>query len=212
MRAAMWLGTCGLLRGGEFLTKSTTTNVLQLRHLTFYDADNSEVDPISDTRISPKYMSIRLEQSKTDPFREGVTVFVSNERAIGYMLQYLRHRGAGLRRMPLFVDPSTGQALTAAALVKFTQGLMTQAKIPNADRFLGHSFRKGGATSLHEAGQPDSLIKTMGRWASFAFATYIHTPLLMLLEAGRSLRKVEDVLYKPSTSVPSSFWDVNNLV
>ena len=94
-----------------------------------------------------------------------------------------------LARQPLFVG-NDGQALTASALVKFTQALIEKANIPNAHLFLGHSFRKGGATSLHEAGHPDSLIKIMGRWASFAFATYIDTPLHMIIEAGRSLRKV----------------------
>ena len=81
----------------------------------------------------------------------------------------------------------------------------TRANIPNADRFLGHSFRKGGATSLHEAGHPDSLIKLMGRWASFAFATYTDTPLPMLIEAGRSMSKVE-------VTTNDSFWDANSLL
>jgi hypothetical protein len=104
----------------------------------------------------------------------------------------------------LFVGDD-GQALSTSALVKFTQSLIAQAKIPNAHLFLGHSFRKGGATSLHEAGHPDSLIKLMGRWASFAFATYIDTPLHMLIEAGRSMTKVDHAIL-------DSFWDVNSLL
>lgn len=85
------------------------------------------------------------------------------------------------------------------------QALIERANIPNARSFLGHSFRKGGATSLHEAGHPDSLIRMMGRWASFAFATYIDTPLHMLVAAGHSLREMEPQHI-------SSFWDVNNLL
>ena len=45
----------------------------------------------------------------------------------------------------------------------------------------------------------------MGRWASFAFATYIDTPLRMLIEAGLSMTKVDP------TNV-STFWDVNSLL
>jgi hypothetical protein len=107
-----------------------------------------------------------------------------------------------------------GQPLTASALVKFTQSLIKRANIPNAHLFLGHSFRKGGATSLHEAGQPDSLIKMMGRWSSFAFATYIDTPLQMLIEAGQSLKKVDTIRPHALTidsSSSSSSWDVSNL-
>ena len=130
-------------------------------------------------------MSLKLDQSKTDPFRKGTNVIIGNPQAIEYMLAYLHRRNQRLARLPLFAGED-GQALTASALVKFTQSLIERANIPNAHLFLGHSFRKGGATSLHEAGHPDSLIKIMGRWASFAFATYIDTPLHMIIEAGRS--------------------------
>jgi hypothetical protein len=204
MRAAMWLGTCGLLRAGEFVTKPTTKYSLKLQHLTFHDVNSNIMDPYNLTQHEiPHYMSVRLDESKTDPFRQGTTVIISNTRAIEYMLDYLHHRNQRLARQPLFAGVD-GQALTAGALVKFTQSLIQRANIPNAHLFLGHSFRKGGATSLHEAGYPDSLIKIMGRWSSFAFATYIDTPLRMIIEAGRSLNaKVE--------TNRSSFWDVSNL-
>ena len=67
------------------------------------------------------------------------------------MLNYLQFRNQSLNRLPLFVG-ADGQALTAGALVKFTQSLIEKANIPNAHLFLGYSFHKGGATSLHEAG------------------------------------------------------------
>lgn len=206
MRAAMWLGTCGLLRAGEFVTKSTTHNTLKLQHLSFHSDTNATLNPLHLNGETPAYMSLRLDQSKTDPFRQGTNVIIGNARAIEYMLAYLQHRNKSLARLPLFVG-SDGQALSAGALVKFTQSLIERARIPNAHLFLGHSFRKGGATSLHEAGHPDSLIKIMGRWASFAFATYIDTPLHMLVAAGRSLREMNDV---PVAS-NESFWDVSNL-
>lgn len=207
MRAAMWLGTCGLLRAGEFVTKPTTKNSLRMQNLTFHDINNNTLNPQHLNNEIPFYMSVRLEQSKTDPFRKGTTVIVGNQIAIEYMLAYLQRRYQNLARQPLFIG-CDGQALTSGALVKFTQSLINRAKIPNAHLFLGHSFRKGGATSLHEAGQPDSLIKQMGRWASFAFATYIDTPLHMLIEAGRSLRKVEQSTVATKSH---SFWDVSNL-
>lgn len=186
IRAAMWFGTCGLLRAGEFVTKSTTKYSLKLQHLTFYDASNKVLDAHNLERETPLYMSVRLDQSKTDPFRQGTNVIIANPRAIKYMLAYLHHRDQRLARLPLFVGED-GQALSASTLVKFTQSLIVRANIPNAHLFLGHSFRKGGATSLHEAGHPDSLIKIMGRWSSFAFATYIDTPLHMIVQAGQSL-------------------------
>jgi hypothetical protein len=204
MRAAMWLGTCGLLRSGEFTRKPTTKCTLKLHHLTFHAKDHSTVDALDTSVDPPLYMTLRLEQSKTDPFRRGTSVVISNTHAIRHMLVYLRVRKCSLGRQPLFIGLD-GQALSTSVLVKFTQSLIGQANIPNANLFLGHSFRKGGATSLHEAGHPDSLIKMMGRWASFAFATYIDTPLHMLIEAGLSMTKVDHGTY-------DSFWDVNSLL
>ncbi len=207
MRAAMWLGTCGLLRAGEFAQKPTTKYSLKLQHLTFHDARNNILDPHHLHGETPIYMSLKLDQSKTDPFRKGTNVIIGNPQAIEYMLAYLHRRNQRLARLPLLVG-NDGQALTATALVKFTQSLIEKANIPNAHLFLGHSFRKGGATSLHEAGHPDSLIKIMGRWSSFAFATYIDTPLHMIIEAGQSLRKV---VHQHVVTKPSSSWDVSNL-
>jgi hypothetical protein len=206
IRAAMWLGTCGLLRAGEFTQKPGKKPALQLHHLTFHSQNNDVLDPLRLNGAKPLYMSLRLDQSKTDPFRRGTNVVISNPRAIEYMLAYLQRRNQHLSRMPLFAG-ADGQPLRTGALVTLAQDLIKRANIPNAHLFLGHSFRKGGATSLHEAGHPDSLIKLMGRWASFAFATYIDTPLHMLIQAGLSLRKVEQ---QPALTNNSS-WDVTNL-
>jgi hypothetical protein len=202
----MWLGTCGLLRAGEFTKKADKKPSLQLHHLTFHNQNNDVLNPLRLNSARPLYMSLRLDQSKTDPFRRGTNVVISNPRAIEYMLAYLQRRNQHLTRMPLFAG-ADGQPLRTGALVTFAQDAIKRANIPNAHLFLGHSFRKGGATSLHEAGHPDSLIKLMGRWASFAFATYIDTPLHMLIEAGLSLRKVE----QQRALTHDSFWDVTNL-
>ena len=90
IRAAMWLGTCGLLRSGEFVTKPTTKHSLKLQHLTFHDSNNIVLDPLRLGEVKPAYMSLRLDQSKTDPFRQGTNVIISNPRAITYMLSSLR--------------------------------------------------------------------------------------------------------------------------
>ena len=202
----MWLGTCGLLRAGEFTTKPTTKSTLKMNHLTFYDINNKPVQPFGLRAELPAYMSLRLEQSKTDPFRQGTNVIISNPTAIKCMIDYLTSpRTIRLARQPLFIG-ADGQALSTSELVKFTQTIIESANIPNSHLFLGHSFRKGGATSLHEAGQPDSLIKVMGRWASFAFATYIDTPLHMLIRAGQVMGHTD-----PLAQTNSTFWDVNNL-
>ena len=206
LRAAMWLGTCGLLRSGEFAAKNSSVPTLKRSQLTFHDSKRNVLVPILQCKEFPTYMVLRLEQSKTDPFRQGTDVVVSNPTAIRYMLDYLHARGPCLPRQALLVG-SDGNALSVGELVKFIQSLITKANIPNSHLFLGHSFRKGGATTLHEIGYPDSLIKQMGRWSSFAFATYIDTPLAKLVEAGRAMGTTDTLSIQPN----SSFWDVYSL-
>ena len=44
-------------------------------------------------------------------------------------------------------------------------------------QFSGHSYRKGGATSLAEAGVAEWIIQLLGRWTSGAYKLYIATPV-----------------------------------
>jgi hypothetical protein len=130
-------------------------------------------------------MKLHLKQSKTDPFRAGVDVVVSNDIALKAMHDYLDVHTGDANSTLFSLTGST--PLTVSELVSGTQRLLEAAKVLDSQLYVGHSFRKGGATSLHEAGEPDSLIKTMGRWRSFAFATYVSTSLPLLIRAGQQM-------------------------
>jgi hypothetical protein len=182
-RAAMWLGTCGLLRSGEFAIRNRNSNRLLRRHLTFLDAN---MQPLSSGWANAACMRVHIAASKTDPFKQGVDVHVSNGHAIRAMADYLRARGPVDEDAPLFCD-DRGEALGVTQLIRVTQHLLQQAGVADTSKYAGHSFRRGGATSLHLAGIPDSLIKVMGRWKSFAFARYIDVPLERIIGAGRDM-------------------------
>lgn len=182
IRAAMWAGTCGLMRSGEFAVRNRHSNVLRRSDLTFVDDNGVET---TRPRAHVAYMRLHIAQSKTDPFREGTHIVIANRTAIDAMLAYVdatHHRSSDL---PLFMVG--GRALDVSTLVQRTQNMLQLAGIANADKYTGHSFRRGGATSLHVAGVSDSLIKVMGRWKSFAFVRYIDTPIDLIMQASKAM-------------------------
>ncbi len=98
-------------------------------------------------------------------------------------------------------SPMVDRPLTQARLVNSIQSALRMARIAAA-RYSGHSFRIGAATTAALAGLPDSLIKTLGRWESSAYAlymVYIRTPPPTLysvsgvLVAYRAFRVLYDV-------------------
>ena len=189
LRAAMWLGTTGLLRSGEFAVRNKDSNVLLRSDLQFID-DHGQQHDGHKAQPHTAYMRLTLRQSKTDPFRQGVDVIVSDHRAVAAMLTYIQAHSTQRASDPLFIAEG-GKALDVSTLVAGTQALLVKANIADAAAYLGHSFRRGGATSLHLAGASDSIIRVMGRWRSFAFATYVDTPIAMLVKAGRMLAQTQ---------------------
>ena len=184
VRAVMWLNTCGLLRSGESAVRDRDSTVLRRSHLRFMSEAKEELRGNDICRAA--YMVVHLARSKTDPFRAGTEVVVADTRAVSAMLAYLAAADDLRPDDPLFRS-ERGWALTVKELVAHTQRMLVAAGVADAHAYLGHSFRRGGATSLHLAGVPDSVIRIMGRWHSFAFARYIDTPLELLITAGRSM-------------------------
>ena len=183
LRAAMWLGTCGLLRAGEFTVRDKNSCILRRRNLSFH-ADDGSVRCASALDIA--YMRLKLDRSKTDQDGRGSRVVVSHPIAVHAMRAYLDAQRPLLPNDPLLLA-SDGSTLTHASLMQGTRALLVAAGVEGVERYKGHSFRRGGATSLHLAGLPDSVIKVMGRWRSFTFATYVDTPVQTLVQAGRKM-------------------------
>ena len=63
---------------------------------------------------------------------------------------------------------------------------MVQLGFP-AEQYAGHSFRRGGATSLAMAGVPENLIKVLGRWLSFAYQGYMEVDRDQLAKAMQAM-------------------------
>lgn len=146
----LWAAACtgffGFLRAGEFTVPSPEA----------YDPDVhlNLSDLAVDSHCNPLLVQLRIKQSKTDPFRKGIDIFLGSTGMdicpVQAIIQYLCIR-----------NPDPGPLFMPA--------------YPGLPRCNGHSFRIGAATTAAQQGLQDSLIQTLGRWCSDAFKIYINS-------------------------------------
>ncbi len=143
-----------------------------------YDASThlSWGDILVDDPLSPSYMEVHLKSSKTDPFRQGISLFIGKVPSqlcpVSAMLSYLRVRGN--KDGPLFRFHD-GRPLARQRLVLAVKGALDVAGV-NPGHYSGHSFRIGAATTAAARGLEDSTVRTLGRWKSLAYLDYIKIP------------------------------------
>ena len=174
--AACTLGFFAFLRSGEFTVVPGRKEGLL-----------SPADIQVDSRQSPKFISITLHSSKTDPFGNGCTLYIGHTDSeicpVTAVLAYLAIRPP--IHVPLFLHANSS-LLTWSSLVSAVRSALSDSGL-DLSRYMGHSFRIGAATSAALAGLPNSLIQTLGRWKSTAFQRYIRTPRDTLLATSQVL-------------------------
>ena len=116
-----------------------------------------------DNLAQPSTLSIRLKALKTDPFRKGITLYIgkvpSNLCPVAAMLAYILVQGQQVGPLFQFKD---GRSLTRQKFVMAVRDALKRAGI-RADKYAGHSFRIGAATTAAARGIDDSIIKTLSR-------------------------------------------------
>jgi len=182
----MWAACClaffGFLRSSEFTTPSQKEYDPAV-HLTVKDL---AVDKKSD----PRLLRVVIKQSKTDPFRLGVTLFLGKTSSpicpVEALLPYIAVRGG--KPGPLFILED-GRMLTRQLFSTLLDDILEELHLDRG-QFNTHSFRIGAATSAKEAGITDSHIKMLGRWQSSAYQRYIRTPPGTLAALSKTLATV----------------------
>ena len=147
---------------------------------------DSQFDPSShlaygdvwvDNTAAPQYLEVRIKASKTDPFRQAVSVYIGVTAEelcpIAAILDYMVHWGSAAGPFFLFQD---GKFLTRDRFVTEVWEALALAGL-DSGLYAEHSFRIGAVTKAVQCGIPDSLIKTLGWWQSAAYMVYIRTPL-----------------------------------
>ena len=167
----IWAACClcffGFLRAGEMTVPGDND----------YDPNThlSLADIAVDDNKRPSLLRVNIKQSKTDPFRKGVGIFVGRTGTdlcpVGAILDYLRVRGSSPGALFIFSD---GRFLTRQRFVDCVREGLQKAGVDHS-KYSGHSFRVGAATTAASKGVEDC-IQTLGRWKSLAYLQYVELP------------------------------------
>ena len=179
----LWAAACTgffcFLRAGEFTVPSAGAYDREV-HLSLNDL-------ATDCHSNPSLFRVRIKQSKTDPFRQVVDVYLGATGTaicpVHALWAYLEKRGPSLG--PLFLFHS-GTQLTRAALVDRLHLALQQSGL-EPTTYNGHSFRIGAATTAAKCGIEDSMIQTLGRWKSSAYLAYTKIPRQQLATVSAQL-------------------------
>ena len=180
--AACCLGFFGFLRCAEFTCPSMHAYDSGM-HLNLSDV-------ALDSTTNPTAIRVTIKQSKTDPFRRGINIFLGRTNQplcpVLSMAAYLAIRSADPGPLFIFQD---GTPLSRERLVKAVRSALLQCNIDPA-QYNGHSFRIGAATAAAACGIPEATIKMLGRWKSSAYTLYIQTPRSELATISQSIARV----------------------
>ena len=176
----------GLLRSSEYCAPSPSSHI-----------ESTLLRQDVQLSFDHEYISIRIKASKTDPFRQGISIrlfrinssFCPVEAAIAYIER--RHHTSG----PFF-QFSNGTYLTRATM----SSILREAFYPSIT-INTHSFRIGGASAAASAGLPDSVIQTLGRWSSDCFRRYVRA-------TAQDLKRYQQSM---ALATSSKVWDKFNL-
>ena len=179
--AACCTGFFGFLRCAEFLVP-----------------DNASFDPsrhptVGDVQLvqstSLLLCRVMIKQSKTDQYGQGSQVVLGSTDQdicpVSAMIDYLTERGN--QDGPLFITQER-QPLRRSYFVQQVQTALSVQGLQGS-KFNGHSFRIGAATSASTVGVPESTIKILGRWQSFAYQRYIRPSELELAKVSSQLTR-----------------------
>ena len=165
----------GMLRGAEGFARTAhhpvPEDTRRIQDLTIHEQEG--------------YAVLHLATSKSDPFSEGVAILLPmlDEKQIcpvRILQQYLALRKLrAVRNHQLAITPKAwlfcmenGRPACVTRVRAYMSTVLSELG-ENASGYNTHSFRIGGATSLHRQGVPIEMIKRLGRWKSQIVEIYI---------------------------------------
>lgn len=149
---------------------------LRCAEFTWSTFDPSSTLCVGDVRWSTDFAEVRLPCSKTDPFGQGVDLVVPRTRSPVCPYAALQAICNGRpAQAPLFALGDGSTPFSRSRFLSVLCLLLQRLGLP-ADKYAGHSFRRGAASWASFVGAPDSVVQTLGRWSSDCFKRYIDKP------------------------------------
>lgn len=180
-RAWFCVAWAGFLCTGEFTCSKADFN--PLLHLT---RASVTFQPFFERATS---VDIVLPSSKTDPFREGVTIrlaAVPGAPSCPVAALQALYRSTPLpATAPLFAF-ADGSPLTRDKSIQTVRKYLALVGL-DPSKYAGHSWRPGAATAAKMAGFQEDDIQLLGRWKSNAFKLYFDLPPVHILRVNASL-------------------------
>ena len=125
---------------------------------------------VEDVHLFNNRVDLRLKASKTDPFRQGVTIRLAhNGSALCPVTAMRKYREANPRLVGPLFQFHDGRYLTRQTLMR----VLNSIKPEGVTNMSTHSFRIGAATAAAAAGYPRRAIQALGRWASDCYRRYV---------------------------------------
>ena len=132
------------------------------------------------------YLELSLPASKTDHFRQGVTILIAsadNKACPVAALRRLFNDFPAPAHAPLY---NMGTGFSTQYLTQKLRDILQQLGVTG--NYSGHSFRRGAATSARDAGLSEDKIILLGRWKSDSYKLYIKTHPQYILNTSRRLQ------------------------
>ena len=134
--------------------------------------------------VSPQHITVRIKNSKTDPFRQTSTITIASSRsnvcAVAATRDFLLQTPDSFPQSPMF-QFKDGTPLSRRTLASNLHTLLELCGLqPN--NYNTHSFRIGAATTAAAAGLPAWLINILGRWRCDSYQRYNHLPQATILQ------------------------------
>ena len=160
----------------------------------------------------PKFVAVVLKDTKTDSYlTENPEIFLPMDaeaplNACALLRTYFLSSKVDKSKWgetPLFCLPHSYLPLQGSSVHSMVQQAMGMIG-ENPAEYGTHSLRSGGTTALADAGCPEVVLKTLGRWSSECYRIYARAAFSSVMDWGQRMASAGAATRSLSLHIPRS--------